>query len=223
MRATGGLRELHAHTQSAREQARAIMARELHDEMGQRLTSLKMDLSWLRKKLDSGQGSLIEKTEAMAELVDYTIQVVRQVSSKLRPQILDDLGIVAAVEWYAGKFRKRSAIDVRINSSHEDIILGKERSTAIFRVIQEALTNVVRHACAKRVVISLEKKDGRFNVRITDNGKGITRDEILSPKSYGIMGMRERVHNMGGRFEIKRNWRHGTTISASLPLGEYGP
>ena len=154
---TEQLRALSAHLQSVREEERTLISREIHDELGQELTGLKMDLSWLVKRLSKNQKSLISKTESMLKLVDSTIQTVRRISSELRPGVLDDLGLIAAIEWQAQDFENRTGITCDFSSSVEEIGLDRDRSTAVFRIFQETLTNVSRHAKATRVKISLEE------------------------------------------------------------------
>ena len=178
------------------------MAREIHDELGQELTGLKMDLSWLVKRLSKNQKSLISKTESMLKLVDSIIQTVRRISSELRPGVLDDLGLIAAIEWQAQDFENRTGITCDFSSSVEEIDLDRDRSTAVFRIFQETLTNVSRHANATRVKISLEESADSLILRIEDNGKGIKESEVSHPKSLGLLGMRERVLVFGGKVKI---------------------
>jgi two-component system sensor histidine kinase UhpB len=214
----GQLRTLSAHLQSIREEERAMMAREIHDELGQELTGLKMDLSWLVKRLSKNQKSLISKTESMLKLVDSTIQTVRKISSKLRPGVLDDLGIVAAIEWQTQDFRDRTGIKCELNSSVEDVELDRDRSTAVFRIFQETLTNVVRHAKATRIIVNVDEDAGNLILRVKDNGRGITESKISHPKSLGLLGMRERVLLFGGEVKISGIPGEGTTVTVTIPL-----
>ncbi|MDH4258086.1 MAG: PAS domain S-box protein, partial [Candidatus Aminicenantes bacterium] len=151
------LRNLAAHLQSIREDERAVMAREIHDELGQALTAIKMDLSWLEKKIPEEQSLVLKKTRSMTELVDSTIQTVQRISSELRPGLLDDVGLLAAIEWQTEEFQKRTGIACELSVLSEDIILSQERSTAVFRIFQETLTNITRHAKATKVIVSLIK------------------------------------------------------------------
>jgi len=212
------LRNLTAHIQSTREGERTSIAREIHDELGQALTALKMDLSFLSPKLPKGQKSLIERTESMSELIDTTIQTMQRISSELRPGMLDDLGLSAAIEWQAGEFQNRTEIQCEIIMDPADIILDQERSTAIFRIFQETLTNVARHSKATQVKVSLKKKGSKLELKVRDNGKGITEEQISDPKSFGLIGIRERAQFLGGRIEIKRIKGKGTTLTAWIPV-----
>lgn len=215
------LRRLSAHLQSAREEERTRISREIHDELGQALTGLKMDLSWLEKKMASRKSSeseIKEKFSAMSVLIDSTIKVVRKISSELRPGVLDYLGLMAAIEWQAQEFQSRTGIACRLVNINKDIELDQERSTALFRIFQETLTNVTRHANATEVEVSLEETE-RFIVLVTkDNGRGITENEISNSKSLGILGMRERTLLLGGDFKIAPWPDGGTVVTVSIPL-----
>ncbi len=214
------LRSLTTRLQTIREEERGRIAREIHDELGQVLTALKMDLSWLASRLLKNQKPLVKKTESMSELVDATIQTVRKISSELRPGILDDLGLSAAIEWQAQEFQSRTGIKCRFISSREDFRLDKERSTAVFRLFQETLTNVARHAEATRVDIGLEERAGHLILKVHDNGKGITKRQISHPKSLGLLGMRERAFLFQGEVKIKGTRGKGTTVTVRIPMGK---
>ena len=216
------LRNLAAHLQSVREEERAGIARELHDEMGQALTALKMDLSWLNKRLTKDDISLVEKVKAMSGLTDTTIRMVRRLSTELRPGILDDIGLTAAIEWQVGEFVERTGIGCEVSVDDGVINLEQDCSTAIFRIFQEALTNVARHARATKVRASLKEEDDRLVLEVIDNGRGITEKQICGAKSFGIMGMRERVYPWGGEVKISGIREKGTTVRASIPLGREG-
>jgi len=211
-------RALSARIQFAREEERTQIAREIHDELGQELTGLKMDLSWLIKRLPKNQESLISKTESMLKLVDSTIQTVRRISSELRPGVLDDLGLIAGIEWQTQDFENRSGIPCDFISSVEEIDLDRDRSTAVFRILQETLTNVSRHAKATQVKINLEESADSLILRIEDNGKGIKESEVSHPKSLGLLGMRERVLVFGGKVIITGEQGKGTTVTVKIPL-----
>jgi signal transduction histidine kinase len=215
---TEQLRSLSARLQSIREEERTLIARELHDELGQALTGLKMDLSWLSRKIPKDQEVLFEKIGSMSKLIDATIQTVRRISSELRPGILDDLGLIAAVEWLARDFENRTGITCEFDSSLEEVEIDKDRSTAVFRILQETLTNVVRHAKATKVTILVEEEEGHFILKVFDNGLGIRERDILNPKSLGLLGMRERAHLFGGTVEFKGAPREGTTVTVKIPL-----
>jgi len=213
------LRTLSAHLQSLREEERAAIAREIHDELGQALTGLKMDLSWLDKRLPKKE-ELIEKTQSMLKLVDSTIQTVRKISTELRPGILDDLGIIAAIEWQAKDFENRTGIKCEFQLGQEKVDLDRDRSTAVFRIFQETLTNVVRHAQASKVKIELEVIEGNLLLKVFDNGLGIRERDILNPKSLGLLGMRERAHIFGGEVEIKGKHNEGTMVTVKIPMNK---
>lgn len=212
------LRSLSAHLESIREEERKNMAREIHDELGQMLTALKIDLSLLTNRLPKEQELLLEKTKSMYELVDTAIQTVKRISVELRPGVLDDLGIAAALEWQAAEFEKLTGIRCEFSSNRKDIILDPDRSTAIFRIFQETLTNVVRHANATKLKASLKKEAGRIVLRIRDNGIGIEKKQISDPGAFGLIGMRERAHFLGGEVRISGTPGKGTTVAVSIPV-----
>lgn len=221
MRSHERLRDLTSHLQVVREEERALIAREIHDELGQSLTALKMDVHWLRHRLPAEEQSLIEKTHRMSDLIDRTVQSVRKICAQLRPGLLDDFGLSAAIEWEAGEFAKRTDIECIVLSDPEDMVLSKGVSTAIFRIFQETLTNIARHANATKVEIILKRQGDRVEMRVADNGRGITEEEILNPGSFGITGMRERVDYLGGDLHISGN-RNGTTVSVTIPIPQEG-
>ena len=212
------LRALSAHLQSIREEERTLIAREIHDELGQELTGLKMDLSWLIKRLSAGQEQLVKKVESMLKLIDTTIQSVRRISTKLRPGVLDDLGLTAAIEWQAQDFQTRTMIQCEFRSNLKEVDLDRDRSTTIFRILQETLTNVARHASATRVNIYLNEAAASLVLIVVDNGRGITEKEILDAKSLGLLGMRERALVFGGEVKISGAPGKGTTITLKIPL-----
>jgi PAS domain S-box-containing protein len=212
------LRNLSEHLQRAREEERACIAREIHDELGQALTALKMDLSWLGKRLPFEKDSLFEKLGAMSKLIDTTTQTVRRISTQLRPGLLDDLGLVAAIEWQAQEFQERTKIRCELSLQAGDIVLNRELSTTCFRIFQEALTNVARHAHATRVMVTLKRNADKLSLEVIDNGKGITEEEISHPKSFGLLGMLERARFCGGDVKISGIQGKGTTVVAVIPL-----
>lgn len=217
------LRNLSTYLQSAREEERTRIAREIHDELGQTLTALKMDLSWLGKHLSEDREPLREKTKTMVKLVDTTIQTVQRISAELRPGLLDNLGLAAAIEWQAKEFRDRTGIECEMKCSLDSIAMDRERSTAIFRIFQEALTNVARHAEATRIVINMRQETHSLLLKVRDNGKGITREEIFDPNSFGLIGIRERVHQWEGKVKIKGVSGKGTVVFVSLPVNNSLP
>ncbi len=211
------MRNLSIHLQSVREEERTRIAREIHDELGQSLTAFKMDLSWLGKRMTS-EKLLHDKIKAMSGLVDRTIESVHRISADLRPGLLDDLGLVAAMEWQAKEFSARSGIACEADLEAEDVPLDKEPATAVFRIFQETLTNVARHSNATKVFVRLETKGDKVILEVTDNGRGITQKQINDPKSFGIMGMRERALLWGGDVQVIGSRSRGTTVKVSIPL-----
>jgi PAS domain S-box-containing protein len=195
------LRNLSLHLEEVREEERTNIAREIHDELGQRLTALKMDLSWLCRQLSTTQDSLFEKAKSMTNFVDNTIHTVKEISTRLRPSVLDHFGLTAAIEWQAEEFQNRTGIRCDITLEPEDMSLDQDCSTSIFRILQETLTNIVRHAQATRVKISLIDDSGMIVMKITDDGIGITSEQVSSPKSLGLLGIKERVRSQGGKVE----------------------
>jgi signal transduction histidine kinase len=211
------LRDLASHLQSVREQERMDIAREIHDELGQALTALKMDLHWVGQRVGDERSPAGAKIGAMSRAIDTTVQAVRRISSQLRPKLLDDLGLSAALEWQAREFERRSGVACRIRSEPDDIILDQARSTALFRIFQETLTNVARHARASRVDVVLRHFGGTVEMAVGDDGVGIRPDQVSDGRSLGIVGMRERVRSLGGRFEITGGPGRGTAVRVSIP------
>jgi len=216
------LRKLSTHLQSVREEERTRLARDIHDELGQALTALKIDLSWLTKRFSADQELLLEKTGSMSELVDMTIQKVKRISTELRPGLLDDFGLVAAIEWQAGEFQKLTGIRIEISPKPRDIALSGDRSTALFRVFQELLTNVARHANATKVRVSLIEQVDKIVLKVGDNGRGITKKQLSDPRAFGLLGIRERVHFWQGEFKISGTPGKGTAAVVSIPLANRG-
>jgi PAS domain S-box-containing protein len=207
------LRALSARLQAVREEESLRIARAIHDEMGGALTGLKIDLSWLGKQLNKpGNEGLYQKLDSMAELIDETIQKVRNISTQLRPSVLDDLGLAAAIEWLAREFQRRSGVRCNITALAEEVTLSPEKATAVFRIFQEILTNVARHAGATLVEIDMAEHEGDLVLKVSDNGRGIKERESADSKSLGLLGMRERALVFGGRAEGQ-----GTTVVVSIP------
>ncbi|MBI1943110.1 MAG: response regulator [Betaproteobacteria bacterium] len=212
------LRELAAHLISVREEERAHIAREVHDELGQVLTGLKMDVGWLAKQLREDQQPLLEKTESMGRLIDATVQTVRKISAGLRPEVLDEMGLVAAIGWQAQEFQKRTGIRCRLNLPPELAELESELSTTMFRVFQEILTNVARHSRATRVDVDLKNSQRRLVLEVADNGIGIDGVNDKDRKSLGLLGMQERALRVGGEVSIGNAPGRGTRVVVALPV-----
>jgi len=216
------LRNLSAHIQSVREKERMFIAREIHDELGQALTALKMDLVWLRNRLPGDQEIFHDKIRSMVELVDKTGKTVQRISAELRPGLLDDLGLAAAIEWQTEEFQKRTGILCEVYSDPDDFIANQDVSTAIFRIFQETLTNIVRHAHASRVNVTLHDKDNEITLKVSDNGRGITEEQVFHPQSLGILGIRERVNLLSGTVSIFGSPDKGTMITVRIPYDKGG-
>jgi PAS domain S-box-containing protein len=212
------LRNLSAHLQSVREDERTRIAREIHDELGQNLTALRLDLLWLSRHLAENQAPLQEKIQAMSQLINATARSVQRISMELRPGLLDDLGLVAAIEWQIEQFRERTGIACEVNPFAENIVMDRDRATVMFRIFQEILTNIARHAQATRVKIRLVKNKHELVLKVKDNGRGITPREIEDPHSIGLIGMRERVYPWKGKVKIKGISGQGTSVTVSIPL-----
>jgi signal transduction histidine kinase len=209
------LRDVAARVESAREEERARVAREIHDELGQALTALKLDLSWVRSK--TRMPKMRKRMESMIGHVDETIECVRRIASELRPAVLDDLGLVAAIEWQVAQFRKRTNIRTRIVSNTDGMFVPPDASSTVFRVVQEALTNIIRHAKATTVRVTLNYKPYVLEISIVDNGIGFKRSPQRDLKSLGIIGMKERVSRLGGQFNIFSEPGKGTRLDIVIP------
>jgi PAS domain S-box-containing protein len=216
------LRALSARLLSVQEEERSRIAREIHDELGQALTALKIDLTWVAQRLAPNQEHVKKKTDWMAHLIDTTVQAVRRISTELRPRILDHLGLVAALEWQIREFQDRTGIACMFTKHPEEITVHGERATTVFRICQEALTNVGRHANATRIDLSLTKVGRDLVLEVRDNGTGITKEAVADPKSLGLIGMRERVLPMGGDVTIKGVRGKGTAVTVRIPIREGG-
>lgn len=212
------LRSLAARLQSIREEERTRISREIHDELGQSLTGVKMDLSWLLAKLPPNREDLSDRVHRLSALVDDTIQTVRKIAAELRPGILDNLGLVAAIEWQTTEFQNRSGIQCKCSAQLEDQHLDPELCTALFRIFQETLTNVMRHARATAVSVVIKKTGGEILLQVHDNGRGITEPQTAGSKSLGLLGMRERALLLGGQFKITGAANRGTTVTVTVPL-----
>lgn len=215
---------LSAHVESVREDERTGIAREIHDELGQALTALKMDLAWLGRRAAEPGGIasavVLDKVKAMSQMADDIIGQIRQISAQLRPGVLDDLGLSAAIEWQAQAFEQRTGTVCDVASNLGDQLLDNQLSTAVFRIFQEALTNVIRHANAQHVDVRLECADKWLTLEVEDDGCGIPPESITSPKSLGLLGMRERARRLGGALSISKGADGGTLLTLRVPVPE---
>jgi two-component system, NarL family, sensor histidine kinase UhpB len=209
------LRELSASVVEAREEERRRIARELHDELGQRLTALKIDLATL-----AAQARLPDsdpRVGGMQAMLDDTLASVRRIASDLRPLMLDDLGLIAAIEWLARDASRRMGIAVHTRLPLEEPAVAQRVATALYRMVQEALTNVARHAQAQSVDVALQAHDGDLVLTVADDGVGLPEQALQRAGSFGLMGLRERAHLLGGQIDIQRRPQGGTTLTVRLP------
>jgi two-component system, NarL family, sensor histidine kinase UhpB len=209
------LSRLSAHVESIKEHERARIAREIHDDLGGTLTAIKIMLMRLGTGLAPDAGEALHRLHSTEALVDGALETTRRISTELRPGILD-LGIVAAMEWQAAEFEKRMDIPCRMTCAHEEISLDGEISIALFRMFQEALTNIAKHAGAARVEVELEADADTVTLQVHDNGCGVAAEDLAKPRAFGILGMRERAHGLGGSASVRRT-RSGTSVSMRLP------
>jgi PAS domain S-box-containing protein len=219
------MRSLAARLQSLREKERTEIAREIHDVLGQELTGLKIDIAWIKKRLPDADDEKVrakmeERLRATIELLDDTLATVKNLSASLRPRVLDTFGLSAAIEWQCQEFQRRTGIVCDCRLPDYEIPLSPERSTALFRVFQETLTNVARHSQATRVDVELKVDEMKVMLSVRDNGTGMTDEEIAAPTSLGLLGMRERVAQFGGDIKVKGNPGEGANVIACIPLGE---
>lgn len=222
LRATSPLHPLSLRLELAREEERARVARELHDELGQVLTSLKLEFMWLVDELRKTEPKpgiqLVNKLQSLIGLIEVSIQSVRQISGDLRPAVLDHLGLKEAIQWEATKFQARTGIRCRVAFELKRDLGDRTRALALFRILQEALTNVVRHAHAGAVRITLRERGKVLTLIVKDNGRGITKNELSSADSIGLLGMSERARLLGGRVSITGVPGRGTTVTVRVPL-----
>ncbi len=212
------LRYLSAHLQTAREEERITIAREIHDELGQQLTGIKLDASWLKNKTAVLYPEGIERTTRLINSINLTINKVRKIATDLRPGVLDDLGLEAAMEWHLEHFEEQSGISCTLKTKSIASHYNKDINTSIYRIFQEALTNVMRHSEATKVEIKLYEKNEHLILEILDNGKGITETEKNNNLSLGISGMKERAIMLNGDFLLKKRKERGTQLIVSIPL-----
>jgi PAS domain S-box-containing protein len=217
------LAALAGRLESVREEERTRIALEVHDVLGQALTGLKLDVAWVHKRItesiETGQrAAVLARLASALELLDSTIESVRDIATTLRPGVLDELGLEAAVEWQAREFQHRTGIACETTIWPHNMVLGPEQSTSLFRILQEILTNVARHAQATNVHIRLEQSDKHVSLQVEDDGKGITDVEQSGPKAFGLLGMRLRAQQQGGEFDIQGTAGTGTTVTVRIPL-----
>lgn len=214
------LRELSARVLEAREEEKTLIARELHDELGQLLTALKMDLAWLRARVSGATAGTAEKLEQMNTVLDQTVGSVRRISAELRPLMLDDLGLVDAANWLVEDFAQRAGIvcEIDVPPDADFSTLERGAATALYRALQESLTNIARHAGAKHAWVALRIEDGVACLEVEDDGRGIDVADVAKPRSLGLKGMRERALYLGGRFDVSPAPRGGTRLQLRVPL-----
>ena len=218
----GQLRSLADRLRKVREEERASIARQIHDEMGQVLTALRLDVAWLEARLPKDQQSLLGKCGSMAKLIETTIGRVRTLATELRPAVLDDLGLAAAIEWETQEFARRSGIRCGLHLPADLPGLDTVRATDLFRILQEALTNVARHAKARHVEVRLRVVGGELMLHVDDDGRGITPAEVADPRSLGLLGMRERAFLWNGAVDVQAGSAGGTCLTVRLPLSRDG-
>jgi PAS domain S-box-containing protein len=213
------LRELSARVLEAREDEKTLIARELHDELGQALTALKMDVAWVRQHLPASEIALAAKIESMDRMLDSTVASTRRISSDLRPLMLDDLGLSDAADWLVKDFAKRSGVDCDLELADAEALAALSRpiATAVYRIMQESLTNVARHAAAKHARIALRVSGGDVTLTVDDDGRGIPAAKLEGTSSIGLKGMHERAYYLGGRTDIGTGPLGGTRVAARIP------
>jgi two-component system sensor kinase len=214
------LRELSARVLEAREEEKTRIARELHDELGQLLTALKMDLAWLRERLPAGEAEVAAKAGQMHAMLEQTVNSTRRIAADLRPLMLDDLGLADAAGWLVDDFSRRAGIrcDMKLAGASAFAGLDGNIATAIYRALQESLTNIARHSGARNAWIVLAVDDGLLHLEVEDDGKGLASEDLAKGRSLGLKGMRERMAYLGGSLEVVRAPRGGTRLRAKVPM-----
>jgi two-component system sensor histidine kinase UhpB len=214
------LRSLASKLQTIREEERTMIAREIHDELGQVLTVLKIQISLLGNKLHHNQKSERNRIESVIQIIDKTVESVQRITAKLRPGILDELGLVPAIEWQSQDFQNQTGIQCDYSLPKQEINLTEEKSTAIFRIYQEALTNIARHSGADKVSVSMKQENEHLVLEITDNGRGILQSQVEDASSLGILGMKERALILGGNVNFYGSSGQGTNVKVEMPQRE---
>ena len=218
------LQALADHQERVREEERKSIAREVHDELGQSLTGLKMKIHILKRQatlMDDDSGLIADGLDDLTEMTDSTIATVRRIASELRPSLLDDFGLVAAIEWQVQEFGRRTSIASDFVSNSESVDLGGDRNTAMFRIVQEALTNIARHAGARNVLVELEERSDQIRITIRDDGRGMI-ESAARGTSLGMIGMHERCRMIGGELKIESIPSAGTTVRLRIPVKANG-
>lgn len=216
------MRALSNRLQQIREEERLNISRELHDDLGQTLTGLKMDIAVAEKKLSAkriDKKIIVAKLSSMRELTDLLIKKVRKLAQEMRPNILDSFGLIPAVSWMLTDFEQRSGISTALITEIEHLNAGKDVVLEVFRIIQESVTNVIRHSEADSVSVLIKAAGNNYEISIIDNGKGIAPKNMIAGNSLGILGMRERAEKINGSFAIFRNDDQGTTVKLIFPIG----
>lgn len=213
------LQKLSAHLQSVREEEQARISREIHDELGQTLSTVLLDISWLEKhESKEDKKKWLKKLNSVSRNIENTIKEVQKISSDLRPTLLDNLGLAAAIEWQIKEFTKNSGIRCSVNLEDRGLEVSKEISTSVYRILQESLTNVLRHAKATEVRVNLIRQSNKLLLEIKDNGIGISNGQINNPNSLGLLGIQERVRSLKGKIDIIGFPGKGTAIKVSFPI-----
>jgi signal transduction histidine kinase len=215
------LRELSAAVHEVREAERLRIARELHDELAQWLTALKMDVTWLSSRLPRDPPQLVDRAEKIKGIVDTTVAAVRRIAADLRPVMLDDLGLVPAVEHLLHELSQRVGFIVSLDADADEVNFGEPLASGVYRIAQEALTNVVKHAAATEVQVAIKVESEELVLRVRDNGKGYDAAMAARRKSYGLLGMRERAHTLGGTARVERLVQGGTLVEVVIPVARY--
>jgi signal transduction histidine kinase len=202
------------------EEERRHLAREIHDDISQPLTALKINVSWLRRRVPKGEEPLLEKLEQISELNDSITRSVQRISLELRPAVLDDLGLTAAIEWQVGYFREVTGIKCDLSVEPANITIGGQIATAIFCILRKILTHVAQQASATRVKVTLNMRADKLHLKVIDNGEGIKEEQILDRQSFGLMEIGEHAQLFGGEVKITRNPHQGITVKVNIPLNQ---
>ena len=214
------VRRLASHLQDVREEERAFMAREIHDELGQQLTALKLDISWMILKMGYADAVIQEKILSMEKMISICLKTVKKLATELHPALLDKLGIIEAIKWQSIEFEKKTGIKIELDLPAELTGLTSKISIALFRIYQESLTNITRHSGAANAYCLLKKNNNELHFVIRDDGNGFDTSIIEKKQSLGLLGMKERTVMIGGRYEVTSEPGRGTKISVILPLNE---